>query len=113
MNRYRVRITPTAGENLRQAHDWLKEKNSGYAARWLRMMRRAILELATLPESHALAPEEATIGAQIRRKLTGRGTPWRIYFVLREQTVYVLHVRHGRQDDWQMEALEVKDDDEP
>ena len=35
MKHYRVIITPFAGENIREAHEWLEAKNPTYAAKWL------------------------------------------------------------------------------
>ena len=57
MRRYRVVITPFAGENIREAHGWLEAENPVYAAKWLSGIRDKILELQTLPESHPVAPK--------------------------------------------------------
>lgn len=59
-----------------------------------------ILELSTLPESHAIAPESDPFECEIRQLLVGRGTPWRIFFTVDGEQVQVLHVRHGRQNYW-------------
>ncbi|MBF0177691.1 MAG: type II toxin-antitoxin system RelE/ParE family toxin [Magnetococcales bacterium] len=93
-------ITPNAADNLRGAHGWFKAENPQYAARWLQGIKEAILDLGSIPESHPLAPENEVLNAEIRQRLFGRGTPWRIFFTVEETTVYVLHVRHGRRDDW-------------
>ena len=37
----------------------------------------------------------------IRRALYGKATRWRIYYAVIDGAVLVLHVRHGRQSDWQ------------
>jgi plasmid stabilization system protein ParE len=44
VKRYRVIITPLAGENLREAHVWLEAENPVYAATWLNGIREKILE---------------------------------------------------------------------
>ncbi|MEO5334497.1 MAG: type II toxin-antitoxin system RelE/ParE family toxin [Magnetococcus sp. YQC-5] len=100
MKHYRVVITPCAADNIRAAYGWLKTENPSHAARWLQV-KGAILDLGTMPESHPLAPESDVLDGDIRQRLVGRGTPWRIFFIIEEATVYVLHVRHGRRDDWQ------------
>ena len=100
MRRYRVVITPFAGENIREAHEWIEAENPVYAAKWLSGIRDKILELETLPESHATAPESESFDCQIRQLLFGRGTPWRILFTIEGSTVHVLHVRHGARDYW-------------
>ena len=100
MRRYRVVITPFAGENIREAHGWLEAENPVYAAKWLSGIRDKILELQTLPESHPVAPESESFDCHIRQLLFGRGTPWRIFFTIKGSTVHVLHVRHGARDYW-------------
>lgn len=101
MKRYRVVITPLAEDNIRTAYDWLKSENPAYAEKWLVGIRDKISGLETLPESHAVAPESKACDREIRKLLFGRGTPWRIFFMVEGSTVHVLHVRHGNRDYWQ------------
>ena len=100
MKRYRVILSPFATENIRQAHEWLTAENPAYAAKWLAGIREKILDLATLPKSHALAPENKAFDCEVRQALFGSGTPWRIFFTIDGDTVQVLHVRHGNRDYW-------------
>lgn len=100
MKSFRVVITPFAGENIRKSYEWLRVENPVYADEWLRGVRDKMLELKTLPESHALAPESDAFDSEIRQLLFGRGTPWRIFFTIDSDTVHVLHVRHGSRDFW-------------
>ena len=100
MKRYRVIITPVAAENMREAHEWLGAENPAYAAKWLNGIREKILELATLSESHAVAPESEAFDCEIPQMLFGRATPWRIFFTIEGSTVHVLHVRHGSRNYW-------------
>ena len=100
MKRYRVIVSPFAADNIRQAHEWLTAENPAYAVKWLAGIREKILGLATLPESHAVAPESEAFNCDVRLALYGRGTPWRIFFTVDGDTVQVLHVRHGNRDYW-------------
>lgn len=100
MRRYRVIVTPSAQDDIREAHEWIAAENPGYARTWLDGLREKILGLETLPESHALAPESDAFDRDIRQLLYGRGIPWRIFFAIDGSTVQVLHVRHGRRDYW-------------
>ena len=100
MKRHRVIVAPFAADNIRQAHEWLAAENPAYAVKWLAGIREKILGLATLPESHARAPESAAFDCDVRQVLYGRGTPWRIFFTVDGNTVRVLHVRHGNRDYW-------------
>lgn len=100
-DQYRVIITPSAGEDIREAHERLETKNPACAAKWLRGIKDKILELETFPESHAVAPENGAFEVEIRQLLFGRRTPWRIFFTIDDSTVRVLHVRHGSRNYWQ------------
>ena len=101
MKCYRVVITPLAEDNIRKTHDWLKSENPAHDAKWLTSIRDKISVMDTLPESHAVAPESGAFNREIRQLLFGRGTPWRIFFMIEGSTVHVLHVRHGSRDYWQ------------
>ena len=100
MKRYDVIIAPCAAENINEAYAWLSERNPRYAERWIEGIRTAILSLDTLPESHALAPENDAFEEEIRQLLAGRGTPWRVFFTVKGSTVHVLHVHYGGRDAW-------------
>ncbi|MCY4453912.1 MAG: type II toxin-antitoxin system RelE/ParE family toxin [Immundisolibacterales bacterium] len=100
MRRYRVIVTPSAQDDIREAHKWIAAENPGYARTSLDGLREKILGLETLPESHALAPESGAFDRDIRQLLYGRGTPWRIFLAIDGSTVQVLHARHGRRDYW-------------
>ena len=96
-----MNITPFAGEDIRKAYKWLEIENPVYASKWLSGIRDKIIDLETMPESHAIAPESRAFDCEIRQLLFGRGTPWRIFFTVEKSTVHVLHVRHGSRDYWQ------------
>ncbi|OHC76461.1 MAG: plasmid stabilization protein [Rhodospirillales bacterium RIFCSPLOWO2_12_FULL_58_28] len=85
---------------MREAHEWLVTENPIYAAKWLAGIREAIIGLEVMPESRALAPESEAFDCDIRQALFGRGTPWRIFFTIKGETVQILHVRHGNRDYW-------------
>ena len=95
MKRYDVVITPCAADDINEAYAWLSARNPRYAERWLGGIRDAILSLDTVPESHALAPENDAFDDEIHHLRVGRGTPWRVFFTIKGSTVHVLHVRYG------------------
>ncbi len=98
---FRVIVTPKAADDIRQEHQWLQERNPRAAGEWLSGIRKLVLGLASMPESHVVAPESAEFDVEIRRALYGHATRWRVYFTITGETVQVLHVRHGRRSDWQ------------
>ncbi len=98
---FRVIITPNAADDITQGLAWIRAHNPRAADDWLAGMRKTILGLAHMPQAHAIAPESDAFDVEIRRALYGRGTRWRIYFIIQNEIVQVLHVRHGRRSDWQ------------
>lgn len=100
MKCYRVVITPFAEDNIREAYEWFLAENPVYADRWRDDIGKGIIGLEVLPESHPIAPESDDFDCEIRYLLIGRGVPWRVFFTIDEETVYVLHVRHGNRDYW-------------
>lgn len=96
-----VIITPNAADDLTASWGWLRDRNPRAADEWLAGIRKMILALGAMPEAHPIAPEAKAFDQQIRRALYGRGTRWRIYYVIIDGAVQVLHVRHGRRSDWQ------------
>ena len=100
MKRYKVVITPFAGENILEAFKWYQLENPIYAAKWQTGLEDAIKALCTFPHSHALAPENEEFEEEVRQLLYGKSTPWRVLFTVLGSNVYVLHVRHGQRDYW-------------
>ena len=100
MKRCRVVVTPRAMDDIRDTYEWFLTENPLHARRWLDGIRRRILALDTLPESHPVAPESDAFDCEVRQLLLGRGTPWRVFFTVERTMVRVLHVRHGSRDHW-------------
>jgi len=93
---YRVIVTPRAKHNLRTIRDYIFKQAPHAADDWLDRAERAV-ERNHHPERCPLAPESLSFGKPIRQLLFGvgnRGT-YRLLFVVADQSVYVLHVRHG------------------
>lgn len=100
MKHYRIIIAPKAAQDIRDAFEWLRTENPAYANSWRDGLRDAIIALETLPFKNPMAPESREFDVEIRQLLYGRGTPWRIFYSVKDQQVSILHVRHGRQDYW-------------
>ncbi|MEO5354078.1 MAG: type II toxin-antitoxin system RelE/ParE family toxin [Magnetococcus sp. XQGC-1] len=100
MKGYRVVITPFAADNIREAYAWFLAENPVYAAKWLDDIQSGVFGLENLPESRLVAPASDDFDCEIRHMIIGRGVPWRVFFTIDGETVYVLHVRHGSRDYW-------------
>jgi plasmid stabilization system protein ParE len=95
--RCRVIISPEAEADLRKIGSYLRRDNPGLARAWLKGARQRIKTLAQHPERCPHAPETASFIEPIRELFYGHGNrgTYRTLFVARDNTVFVLHVRHG------------------
>jgi len=94
---YRVIIMPRAESDLRTTYRNIRDQAPRAASNWLKRARKAAKSLARYPERCPLAPESASFDEPIRQLLFGSGSrgTYRFLFTVLEDTVYVLHVRHG------------------
>lgn len=94
---FRVRIEAEAKNNLRTHYQNLRARNPGpsYPERWYHGIRAAIRDLADSAPHCGLAYEDRFFAEPIRQRLFDS---YKILFVIREQTVHVLHIRHQAQD---------------
>src|SRR2546421_13015282 len=97
MIKYRVIITTEAEDDLRVAYRYLRERAPKAARAWIKDIRQKIRSLAFHPERAPLAFESAAFREPIRCLLYGSGNrgTYRILFRLIENSIFVLHVRHG------------------
>jgi plasmid stabilization system protein ParE len=95
---YRVETTPAAERDADAILEWLLSEGAGDTGRrWFSALQDAIASLAEFPERCPQAPENAVFPFEVRHLLYGRKPHvYRILFTIEEQTVYVLHIRHGR-----------------
>lgn len=102
---FRVEITDVADAEIQAAFLRLNGWNPVFAGRWLEGLLRAIDKLDTFPRSHVVVPESDALGREVRRMLYKNGqATYVVFFSLMdadgdgdEDTVRVLHVRHGAQ----------------
>jgi plasmid stabilization system protein ParE len=99
--KYRIELAATAKAHIRQQAQWLRDQASPAAAeRWLAGLYKAIDTLQTRPQRCPVAAENDKFPEEIRELLHGRRKhKLRIIFTLRDDTVYVLYVRHGARDE--------------
>jgi len=94
---YRVIVTPAAEGDLRTAYHYIRGQAPHAARDWIRQTRQSVKSLAQRPERCPLAPESASFDQPIRELFFGSGNrgTYRFLFVVLNQSVYILHVRHG------------------
>ena len=94
---FKVRIQPSALEDVRRHFRYLKEHahTPSYGDQWYDELQAAIASLRDFPFSCPLAPENDHFEEAIRHRLFGS---YRVLFTVVNTEIHVLHVRHGRQD---------------
>ena len=109
--RYQVEVTDQAGLEAEEAYLWILERSPGGASRWWNGLEAAILSLEEMPARCPLAPEDEEFEEEIRELLYGkRQHRYRILFTIREETVVVLHIRHGARE--YLEGDEANEEDD-
>jgi plasmid stabilization system protein ParE len=92
--KYKVLVTEQAHAEADSAFKWIENSSPQNAYEWFNGLVDAIETLETMPERCVTAPESEEVGRVIRQRFHGK---FRILFSIEEQTVYVLHIRHGHQ----------------
>jgi toxin ParE1/3/4 len=95
---FEVRTTPGAEDDAASILHWLMTRHAGETGlRWFLTMEEAIAFLAELPMRCKLAAEDKAFPFEVRELLHGdRPHIYRILFTIEADTVYNLHIRHGR-----------------
>jgi plasmid stabilization system protein ParE len=95
---FRVETTVAAQQDAGAILDSLQSEHAGDAGiRWFLALQDAIASLAEFPKRCPLAPESAVFPFEVRHLLYGHPPhAYRILFTIDDDTVYVLHIRHGR-----------------
>ncbi len=95
---FRVEITEEAERDGHAILDWLISEHAGETSlRWFEGLEKAIASLAAFPARCPLTPENAEFPFEVRHLLYGRKPHvYRILFTIDGETVFVLHIRHGR-----------------
>ena len=92
---YKVEITEKAQEETRQALRWIAQHSPEKAALWHFELMEKVASLENFPARCPLAPETQTHGKEMRYLIYGK---YRILFIIQDETVYVLRIRHQAQD---------------
>jgi plasmid stabilization system protein ParE len=96
---YRVIIQPPASADMDAAYEYIRERSPEAAIEWYNGLLDACATLEELPTRCQLAPESRLVSAEIHQLHYGkRRNAYRILFIVREDEVRVLHVRHGARE---------------
>lgn len=105
---FRVLVTARAERDFWIWHDYIHQRSAAGAKRWVQAFDKALLALEKNP-SRGVAPESEGYDEPIREKLfkTRRGLTYRLLFVVRDETVFVIHVRGPGQDTMRDDEIEL------
>ncbi len=92
---FKVVVEKEAEEDLKTAASWIAQHSPDKAVLWYFDAMESIESLENFPTRCSLAPESQKFGAEIRHLLFDK---YRILFIIEDETVYVLRVRHQAQD---------------
>lgn len=94
--RYRVIVTPEAQAGIREAFEYIHERAPLNAVRWLRALYRQVDTLERFPRRCPRARECEYLEEELRQLLFhSHRIVFRVDIPLK--TVYMLHVRHAKQ----------------
>ena len=98
---YRIAIEATAEREIRAVVRWKTHNASPtIAARWYNGLLKKIGTLRTHPTRCPIAAEDEKFPIEIRELLYGRRrNVFRIIFTIRDETVSILFVHHGAQQE--------------
>lgn len=97
---YRVIFQPRALANLEEQYHYIANDSPEAAARWFNRFVHALEGLARFPERCPVARESHLAGREICQLLFGkRSGVRRAYFVIEDDTVRILCIRHSAQTD--------------
>jgi plasmid stabilization system protein ParE len=92
---YAAIFSGPALEDIDAAYMWLAQRTANAPA-WYNGLLDAILSLQDNPLRCPLAPENNEASEEVRQLLYGhRPHLYRVIFSIRNDTVWILHVRHG------------------
>ncbi|TVR07928.1 MAG: type II toxin-antitoxin system RelE/ParE family toxin [Phormidium sp. GEM2.Bin31] len=95
---FQVRLARIAEREIETSYEWLNQRNPQQADRWFRGLMNKLATLQNPPHRCALAVENSSFPEEIRQLLYGkRPHIYRVLFIIRSETVYVVHVRHSKQ----------------
>lgn len=106
--KFQVRLTRNAKSEIESAYLWLKNVNRAYADLWFRDLMNTIATLQDKPFRCVKAKENDDFSEEIRQLIYGKSkNKYRIIFTIKENIVYILHVRHSSQSSLKFDFLDL------
>jgi len=108
---YHLEITDRAKKDRDECFDYIFARSPDGALRWLEAFEAAAAALLTEPH-YGEAPESEDHDETIRQKFfkTPHGKTYRLLHIIRDDVIYVIHVRGAGQDVMATDEIELPDD---
>lgn len=103
---FKVELSPCAERDIAVAFDYIRVDSPGNAVKWRRRLEEKLRILERMPHSFGTAPEDNDAQADVRQLIFGQ---YRVLYTVREQTVFILTIRHGARrflTDEQIDSIE-------
>ena len=95
---YQVTVQPEAFQEIEQSYRWLCDNRTPDLANdWYNDLQEAIDSLKTFPRRCPIAPEASFFDREVRQLIMGKRLKYRILYVVEDDRVSILHIRHSRQ----------------
>ena len=95
--KYLVQLSPGVDEEILAAASYIAHESEPSAEKWLGGIYEAIQSLRSMPERCGVIRENEEFKEELREL---QYKSHRIIFVLEEQIVRIVHVRHAARDEW-------------
>jgi len=111
---YHIETTGQAKADRDHCYDYIAERSLDGALRWLEAYETVVESVLENPH-RGFAPENPDHEEEIRQRLfkTRHGLQYRLLFLIRGDTIYILHVRGPGQDLMARDELNRPEDQSP
>jgi len=107
---FRIIILPRAEFDIEANARWWAENHSvEQAFQWFSVVHEQLKSLSEFPESYPLSAENGDFPCELRDRFLGLGTSTshRAIFTIKNNTVYILTVRHTSRDVVRLTDIEI------
>lgn len=105
-----VNLTSRAKRDVQKILRYIEERSRRGAESWYRAFEGVVASIAESPFAFGTAPEDEDHPETLRQAIfkTRKGLPYRAIFIIREQAVFVLHVRGSGQANMEPDEISLE-----
>ncbi|MBD3675768.1 MAG: type II toxin-antitoxin system RelE/ParE family toxin [Planctomycetaceae bacterium] len=99
---FKIEFSQRSQHDLEEIFEYIYASSPENARRWRTKLEEKLMSLTTQPEACGLALENEYSSGEVRQMIFGR---YRVLFTIRDQTVYLLTIRHSARKEMKEEEL--------